>query len=173
MSTLKTEKNYREDILGFPVIIDEVAVDTRHDIAMIDYEALSLRALAILATIERRLTGSEVRFIRGYFGLTLQAFASRLGCTHAAVMKWEERGALHTKMAWSTEKDIRLLVLAGLGVAADVFLEHYARLAQGAGYEVVDEPPPMRIHAHAVARQKPRRRAEGMRAEVRRKVAGT
>jgi len=141
------------------VIIDEVAVDTAEDIAMIDYEALSLRALALLATIERRLTGSEVRFIRGCFGHTLQAFASRLSCTHAAVMKWEESRGLHTKMAWSTEKDIRLLVLAGLGVEADVFLEHYSRLATGAGFKVVDDPLSLQIGAKYVARGSKGRRA--------------
>lgn len=166
MSAIKIEKNYREEILGFPVIVDEVAVDAAHDIAMIDYDGLSLRALALLATIERRLTGSEVRFIRGYFGLTLQAFASRLGCTHAAVMKWEDRGAFHTKMAWSTEKDIRLLVLAGLGVEADAFLEHYKRLAHGAEFEVVDQPPPMRMSAKDVARSG-KRSATGKRLRAR------
>ncbi len=56
-----------------------------------------------------RLTGSEVKFIRSHFEMTLQDFAKRFDVTHVAVLKWEKSKNNATVMNWETEKDIRLL----------------------------------------------------------------
>lgn len=75
-----------------------------------------------------RLTGNQVRFVRDYVGLTLQAFAERFGVSHAAVKKWENTGENPTSMSWSTEKDIRLFVLSHGGVDPRDFQTCYQEL---------------------------------------------
>jgi hypothetical protein len=75
-----------------------------------------------------RLTGNQVRFIRDFTEMTLKAFADRFGVSHAAVKKWENTGDGPTNMAWSTEKDIRLFVLAHAGADAIDFQACYEAL---------------------------------------------
>jgi transcriptional regulator with XRE-family HTH domain len=96
-------------------------VDYRH------YEKALVRAMPQKPA---RLTGSEVKFIRLHFGMTLERFAARFGLTRQAVMKWEKAGNATTSMAWSTEKDIRLFILDRKGVATSRFRAAYAALVE-------------------------------------------
>jgi hypothetical protein len=52
--------------------------------------------------------------------MTLKEFADRFGVKHPAVVKWERSGDAPTRMAWSTEKDIRLFVYQKLGKAEEL-----------------------------------------------------
>jgi hypothetical protein len=85
-----------------------------------------------LAEYPARLTGNHVKFIRKHNRMNTRKFAERLGVTNAAVTKWEKKGDDATGMAWSTEKDIRLMVASQTVKSGDRF----RRL-----YEKLEEPP--------------------------------
>lgn len=94
-----------------------------------------------------RLTGSQVRFVRDFAGMTLTAFAERFGVSHAAVKKWENAGDGPTNMAWSTEKDIRLFVLSHGDVDARDFRACYEELIA----EPAAKPAPIHIDVESMA----------------------
>ncbi len=98
----------------------------------INYNELTNAVLYALAHKPSRLSGSEVRFIRQHFELTLQAFAGRFSVSHPAVIKWEKMGGKPTVMNWATEKDLRLHVLSKLGANASAVAALYAELEQEA-----------------------------------------
>ena len=94
-----------------------------------------------------RLTGNQVRFVRDFTGLTLKAFAGRFGVSHAAVKKWENTGDAPTNMSWSTEKDIRLFVLAYGDADAETFRACYEDLV----VEPSGKPSPVHIDMDSMA----------------------
>src|SRR5690606_16681761 len=70
--------------------------------------------LLMLCHKESKLTGHEIRFVRLYFKMTLQVFASRFGVKHPTVLKWENFKDDPTNMSLGTEKDIRLYIIVNL-----------------------------------------------------------
>ena len=119
----KTQKTFTDHGFGFPVkLLNVPMVKVRGKwTPHIDYNVLSEAVLRVLSEKPVKLTGSEVRFIRQYFQLTLQQFANRFAVSHAAVIKWEKTEAKPTNMAWSTEKDLRLFTLLRVsGVPAEL-----------------------------------------------------
>lgn len=106
----KIVKEYTDCGFGFPVILHRVPMIKAFGqwIPDINYKQLERGLLLALVHKPSRLTGSEVRFIRHYFKLTLQEFGERFDVRHTAVLKWEKAKDAPTRMDWSTEKDIRL-----------------------------------------------------------------
>ncbi len=66
--------------------------------------------------------------------MTVRAFADRFSIRHSAVIKWQKKRNNHTKMVWSTEKDIRLFVLDELENKSTALQDLYRSLK-----EVADE----------------------------------
>jgi len=77
----------------------------------VSYDLLQQALLGILAEKPARLSGREVRFIRLAAEMTLQEFAGRFGVTQPAVLRWERAGNQSTGMGWSTEEDIRRVLM--------------------------------------------------------------
>lgn len=115
---------------GFPVrLVNVPMVKVRGAwTPKVNYNELAQAVLRGLTRKESRLTGSEIKFIRAHFGMTLQAFAKRFCVTHAAVIKWEKSKDAPTAMNWTTEKDIRLFVLTRLRAKADELATLYLDL---------------------------------------------
>lgn len=63
--------------------------------------------------------------------MTLVQFAQFLGVSHPAVLKWEKTINKPTGMAWSTEKDIRLLAFSKVSKSGKEFLNLYQSLEIG------------------------------------------
>lgn len=123
---MKVVKNYTDEMLGFPVVFDEVFVTNRygHVVPLIDYEALQQKALELLADKPGRLTSPEIRFIRKYSGMTLARFGNQFGVKHSAVKKWEDGSAT---MNWGAEALLRLLTYRASGKGSvDRLLESLA-----------------------------------------------
>jgi DNA-binding transcriptional regulator YiaG len=109
----KVVKRYIDHGFGFPVILHHVPMIKALGqwTPDINYKQLERSVLLALVNKPSRFTGSEVRFIRHYFKLTLQAFGERFDVRHSAVIKWEKAQDAPTRMEWSTEKDIRLFTM--------------------------------------------------------------
>ena len=135
----KVQAQYSDHGFGFPVtLLDVPMVKVRGCwTPSIDYNALALVVLKSLVRLDGRLTGSQVKFIRLHFEMTLQQFARRLGLTHPAVVKWERRANRPTGMNWTTEKDIRLFVSKRLSGTAKDFYGLYGCLEQVAPMRAV------------------------------------
>ena len=91
----------------------------------VDHQGLQKTVLTAVAQKPGALTGNEIRFIRLSQELTLKAFAEKFGVSHPAVLKWERAEDNVAKMAWTTEKDIRLFALASTRPKTDLFLKTY------------------------------------------------
>lgn len=113
MKQSKIQKRYIDYSLGFPVVLLNVKmIKIRGEWALkINYNEYQESVLNLLAYKPAKLTGSEVQFIRKHFGMTIRDFAKRFSIKHPAVIKWEKTKDNATKMAWATEKDIRLFIL--------------------------------------------------------------
>jgi hypothetical protein len=143
--TTKIVAKYIDRGCGFPVVLEQVPmVQVRGKwTPNINYAHLARAVLRQLATLDGRLTGQQVRFIRLHFEMTLQAFAARFGVSHVAVLKWEQRGTKPTEMTWSTEKDLRLFIHQHLSGQPREFVQLYEHLVQ------VTAPRPSRITLNA------------------------
>ncbi|HLD73887.1 MAG TPA: hypothetical protein VJB34_03195 [Bdellovibrionota bacterium] len=113
MKQTKIQKRYMDYSLGFPVVLlNAPMIKVRGQWALhVNYNAYQEIILNLLAYKSAKLTGSEVQFIRKHFQMTMRAFAERFSIKHPAVIKWEKKKDKATKMAWTTEKDIRLFIL--------------------------------------------------------------
>jgi len=114
----KTQKEYVDHGLGFPVVLRDVSfLEIRGEwVPDIDYRRLDTAVLVALAVKHSRLTGHEVRFIRLHFEMKRQQFADLFGLSRQATKKWEDKGDNVTDMNWSAEKVLRLFVAARLGI---------------------------------------------------------
>ena len=124
----KIESQFIDHGCGFPVILLNVPMIKVREkwIPDIDYEMLEKTVLWDLCHKPYKLTGSEIRFIRLYFEMTLQAFAKRFSVQHPTVVKWEKFKNTSTNMTVGTEKDIRLFVikeLRGKSYIGDLYTE--------------------------------------------------
>jgi DNA-binding transcriptional regulator YiaG len=110
----KIEKNYTYNGLLFPIKIPEVEMffyeGEWHP--RINVLGLSEQIVQKLALSNNRLLGTQVKFIRSYFNMSLRDFASKIvgGLSHEAVNKWEKRGDLITNMDINVEKIIKLYI---------------------------------------------------------------
>lgn len=136
---------YIDHSCGFPVALRNVAMHWIQGdwVADIDYALLEKRVAQALACKAERLTGAEVKFLRLYLELTYQKFADLFAVAPQAVMKWEKTGQKPTKMAWTTEKDLRLTMLDRLGVEQEQFVKAFRFLRRER--EVEGNPAPFTI----------------------------
>ncbi len=114
MKNKKTQKLYTDYGLGFPVqIINAPLLKIRDEWTLnLNFEKYEKAVLLALALKPTRLTGSEIKFIRNYFEMTLKDFGKRFGdVAHSAVIKWEKFQDDPTNMNWPTEKDMRLYII--------------------------------------------------------------
>jgi len=112
MPKVTKKKKYVYEGFGFPVILMNVPmIKVRGSLTpKVDYNHLTRLILLGLTLKPARLTGSEVRFVRLHFEMTLKDFGDRFVVSHPAVLKWENKENKPTDMAWSTEKDMRLFI---------------------------------------------------------------
>ena len=108
------------------------------------YQEVVLNSLAYRPV---KLTGSEIKFIRKYFQMTVRDFAKRFSVKHPAVVKWEKTKDKFTKMDWATEKDIRLFILDKLNKNASELYNLYKILIK----EVTESVQPMKLSANAIS----------------------
>lgn len=107
----KTVKKFNYEHFGFPVIITNAPmIRIRGEWVYGGDQGELQEAIAFeLAKAPWRLTGYQIHFLRSCFlDMRLKEFAVRFGVTHPRVIQWERCGDEPTKMAWGTEKDIRL-----------------------------------------------------------------
>jgi len=130
----KIQKKYTDHSLGFPVILLNASlIKVRGQWALnINYKHYQEVVLNMLAYKPAKLTGSEVQFIRKHFQMTVRDFAMRFSIKHPAVIKWEKTKDNLTKMAWTTEKDIRLFILDELNKRATELHKLYKALVEEA-----------------------------------------
>ena len=109
----KIQKKYVDHGCGFPVLLHNVPMVKVRNVwtPKINYNEFSRSVILSLSSNKKLLTGSQVKFIRLYFKLTLKEFGQRFGVTHSAVIAWESKENQATKMDWATEKDIRLEIV--------------------------------------------------------------
>ena len=108
----KNVKKYTYLGLGFPIElhnIDMVQVNNEWH-PRIDVKAVADLAIRNLITLETRLTGNQVKFIRSYFQMSLRDFGKVVNETHSAVKKWEDHMDRQTKMDVNIEIMMRLFI---------------------------------------------------------------
>src|SRR5688500_17834470 len=78
--------------LGFPIHLINVPMKLVFgEWAMnIDFNALQIAVLNMLARKPTSLKGDELRFIIDYLEMSTRGFAKLFGVSHAAVLKWEK-----------------------------------------------------------------------------------
>lgn len=130
MSEKKIQKVFIDTGLGFPVTLQNVPMIKIRGAWTpdIDYNLLTHSVLVALSEKPVKITGSEVKFIRLHFKMTLEQFAKRFSVTHVAVIKWEKTVDNPTKMSWAIEKDIRLFILNSLFDKPKTLEELYVEL---------------------------------------------
>ena len=128
----KIVKKYVDNIAGFPIILSNVEfVFVRSEwVPKINYQLLDRQVLKQLVSIQGRLTGAHIKFIKRYFNMTLKEFAQRFCVSHVAVIKWEKKLNKPTDMAWAIEKDVRLFIQNRISSKAKAFADVYALLEQ-------------------------------------------
>lgn len=145
----KIQKKYADYSLGFPVVLlNAPMIKVRGEWALnINYNRYQEVVLNLLAYKPAKLTGSEVQFIRKHFQMTVRDFAERFSIKHPAVIKWEKTKDNSTKMAWTTEKDIRLFILDELNKRATELHRLYKVLRE----EAEESTKPIRVDAEEMA----------------------
>lgn len=145
----KIQKEFVDTGLGFPVRLRNAPmVKVRGTwTPKINYNHLAEAVLHSLAFKPSRLTGSEIKFIRTHFEMTLQEFAKRFCVTHVAVIKWERSKDQPTVMTWTTEKDVRLFILSKLRVKAVLIAQLYSKLES----VPAEKPAPLDVDAEKLA----------------------
>jgi DNA-binding transcriptional regulator YiaG len=113
--------------LGFPIRLVNVPLKKVFGEWVIDinFNALQLAVLSLLARKHSPLTGRELRFIMDYLEMSTRDFAKLFGVTHAAVLKWESEAS---RMNPSTEVYMRLYILNYLKVTDKEFRKLYLEI---------------------------------------------
>lgn len=134
MAEKKIQKRFVDNGFGFPVVLLNVPMVRVRGIwtPRIDYNKLTRNVALALAKKPTRLTGSEIRFIRQHFEMTLQAFGARFDVSHPAVLKWERAGNKPPALKWPIEKDVRLFILDRLRARPKAFKDLYETLREEA-----------------------------------------
>ena len=128
----KIKRTHIDHGFGFPVkLLNVPMIEVRGEwTPAINYSLLTEVVLRELCVKDARLTGSEVKFVRQHFEMTLQEFAKRFGVTHPGVLKWEAARNKPTGMNWATEKDIRIFALLKLKSKSSEVVELYNMLEE-------------------------------------------
>lgn len=126
----KIQKTYLYEGFGFPLqLIDVPMIKTRGkwvpDINFTLVQEVLVRGLAVKPIC---LSGNEIKFIRKYFKMTLDAFGVEFGVTHVAVIEWESEGNEQARINPATEKCIRLFVLDTLEKRDKSFRDNYHKI---------------------------------------------
>lgn len=126
----KIQEIYTYEGFGFPVELTNVPmVKTRGQWTPdIDYSKLQREIILALALKPSCLSGSEIRFVRKYFKMTLESFGSEFGVSHVAVIDWEAEADNQAKINPATEKCIRLFILDSLVKRAERFRDGYHKV---------------------------------------------
>lgn len=126
----KTLRDYVDRGFGFPVAIERVTLaEIAGDwVPLVDYDELERQVVEGLPSKPGRLTGSEVRFIRLHFKMSLSEFARALGVSHVAARKWEQNKTSLAGMQWLTEKNLRLFLLHKLNKSPRGFVKLFESL---------------------------------------------
>jgi DNA-binding transcriptional regulator YiaG len=136
--------------LGFPIrlvnvpmkkILGEWAIN-------INFNALQLAVLNMLAKKTTTLTGGELRFIIDYLEMSTRDFAKLFGVSHAAVLKWEKE---ESKMNPSTEIYLRLYLLNYLKVTDKEFRKFYSNITPNNLVHSESEAIPLEVDANKIA----------------------
>ena len=103
---------------GLPVTLRNVKVrrcrDCGEDEVSIERPVQLHRALARAVALQRRrLTGTEIRFLRKWMGLSSAGFADTMGVTPETASRWESSAR---NMGHPAERLLRLLVVMALPV---------------------------------------------------------
>lgn len=109
----KFQDKYIYEGLGFPVELNHVEMVKigKEWAPKIDVRKIAKDVLKQIPTQETRLTGSQIRFLRESFGMSLRDFATKVvHQSHMAVSKWEKFGDMPTNMDAATEVVLRLYV---------------------------------------------------------------
>lgn len=123
MKNKKIEKKVIYEGLGFPIILHNAPMIKIRGIWTldIDFNVFQKAVLLALAHHPADLTGSQIRFIRTWSGLTQSEFSKIFGVTHPAIGKWEKAENKSTKMSIALQRDLRLWLLDQLLVRDDDF----------------------------------------------------
>ncbi len=123
----KIKKHLVYEGFGFPIHLLNVPMFKTRDtwIPDINYNILQKIVLAAIATKPIPLSGAEVRFIRKYFRMTLEAFGREFGVSHVAVIEWEKAEEKPVQMNPATEKCLRLFALDSLHISDEEFRKKY------------------------------------------------
>lgn len=111
----KTTLHYRMGGLEYVFLEGVPAKKTRHG-DILDAE-LGIIERMVAAEIVRRgvpIRGAEVRFLRKTLGFSMERFASILGLTAPAILKWERARA--KRLNPTNEVSVRALMAENLGV---------------------------------------------------------
>lgn len=122
-------KTYETHALGFPLIIINPKFKTRAGQKTLDinFEALSRIAFQAVIKKQGRLTGGEIKFIRGFLGLNQTEFADAMGLKgHSQVSKWEKNPEKLTRMSIHQEyviriKSLRIMDIRATNAVVDLF----------------------------------------------------
>jgi len=149
MRQTKVLKRYVDYSLGFPVILlNAPMLKVRGQWALqINFNHYQETVLNLLAYKSTKLTGSEIQFIRKHFQMTIRNFAKRFSIKHPAVIKWEKTKDKSTKMAWTTEKDIRLFILDEMEKRSTELQKLYKALKE----EVNEPTKPIKVDLEPLA----------------------
>lgn len=104
--------------------------------------------LEMLAIKPSPITGSELRFIINYFEMSYRDFAKIFGCSHTAVVKWEQE---KSRMNPSTEIYLRLYMLNYLKVSDKEFRKLYLKLSPENLAHAENKKIPLEIDIHEIA----------------------
>lgn len=143
-------KTYKTNALGFPIVILNPQFKTLAGQKVLDINFDDLARLAFNKVVEKpgRLTGGEIKFLRGYLNLSQSEFATVMGLKdHSPISRWEKHPTKPTKMSIHQEFTIRANALRlNKGKITNKFFEIFEVLksTEDAGIEIS-------IHAKDVA----------------------
>jgi DNA-binding transcriptional regulator YiaG len=108
----KLIKTYVYEGLGFPITLHNVEMVLINDeyAPKIDVRLIAEQAIRSFVLQKTKLTGSQIRFIRSYFSLSLRDFSDIVNESHTAVRKWENFKEKSTNMDPNVETRIRVYV---------------------------------------------------------------
>jgi DNA-binding transcriptional regulator YiaG len=149
MKKTKTE-SFVYNGLGFPIHLINVPMKKVFgEWAMnIDFNALQIAVLNMLARKPTSLEGDELRFIIDYLEMSTRNFAKLFGVSHAAVLKWE-KGL--SKMNPSTEIYLRLYILNYLKVTDKEFRKFYLKINPNELAHSESKTKPLEFDANEIA----------------------
>jgi hypothetical protein len=108
----KLMRTYTYEGLGFPIELNNVEMMlVKGEYApKIDIRSIASDAIKNLVLQKNKLTGSQVKFIRSYFSLSLREFSKIVNESHTAVRKWENFKNKSTNMDPNIETRIRVYI---------------------------------------------------------------